>query len=155
MPDPVIITTRLGARINIEIVPEEPRARVDAYSRVFQRKFPRNILRVPTTSRYNCTGMLFALRRGFVGDMDISRLLEDDGYRRVSRDEDPVAGDIVIWGSVADVEHVGLIVECREATGLDFCVPVVVSKWGSGPEYIHQLGDSPFEQEPVYYTERP
>ena len=90
-----------------------------------------------------------------MGDVDISTLLNDDGYRLMSAGESPVPGDTVVWGNLIDVEHVGLIVDTEDLLGLNLTLPVVLSQWGPGPEYLHLIGDSPFEEEPVYYTERP
>jgi hypothetical protein len=152
MASPVTITTRLGTPIFVETIPHEPTKRKDAYVAVFSRKFPRNILRVATTSAYNCIGMLFACRRGFVEDTDIYPILKDDGFRPIRPDEQVQAGDIVIWGATGNAEHVGLVIAIEDQ---GIRVPLVLSKWGPGPEYIHLVHDTPCLYAFSYYTERP
>lgn len=148
----VTITTRKGTTIKVETIPDEPIKRRDKYSEVFHKRFPFNTIRVPTTSAYNCFGMLFACRRGFVEDDDVSPILSDDGFRPMRPGESVQPGDIVVWGKTKKAEHVGLVIQM---SGEGIKVPVVLSKWGPGPEYIHLVSQTPCSEGFSFYTERP
>jgi cell wall-associated NlpC family hydrolase len=90
--------------------------------------------------RYNCHGFTFASRRTRVWDTSyIQRILDDDDYSRVETN-DVKPGDIVIYyGDDGDPTHSGIVVN----NDPPLHVPIIVSKWGNGPEVIHKFFDVP------------
>jgi len=85
-------------------------------------------------------------------DDSVNVILRDDGYRPLGRGELPVAGDIVIYYEDGRPEHVGVVIELRELGNLK--IPIVISKWGPGPEYIHNVMRTPYGLDYKYWTER-
>jgi hypothetical protein len=89
---------------------------------------------------YNCHGLTFASRRAWVIDADaIQQILADDRFREIER-KDSLPGDILVYrDTTGDLTHSGVVVE----NGGPFYVPIVFSKWGAGPELIHNYLDVP------------
>lgn len=104
---------------------------------------------------YNCAGMVFASRRIWIDIDHVSRILREDGYRRISRD-DVMIGDVVLYKSGGEPAHVGIIIAVnRYPTGKHVDIKVL-SKWGLDAEFIHFIEDVPPNLGvPVeFYTER-
>ncbi len=101
---------------------------------------------------YNCHGMIFAARRTQIWDpAQVEKILAEDGYTRVSKDDLEV-GDIVMYKNRenGDWEHSCIVVEKLNLAGLPWIK--VLGKWGRAHEVVHFLGDSPYAQhEPLYY----
>lgn len=89
---------------------------------------------------YNCHGLTFASRRAWVFDVDsIQHILMDDRFREVHR-QDALPGDILIYRDLTgDLTHSGVIV----SNDPPLYGPLVFSKWGAGPELIHNYLDVP------------
>lgn len=90
------------------------------------------------TAMYNCHGLTFACRRTRIYTNDALKLiLKDDTYEEVPPDK-VMAGDVILYFSEEgdDIEHSGIVVEGSNGGAL--VAPVVVSKWGSGPKYVHR-----------------
>ncbi len=101
---------------------------------------------------YNCAGLVFAGRRGwlfdgeridalgslFVTSIDpaVRGILRADGFVAIPR-ESAATGDVVTYG-VNEVEHVGLVTRRDPARGI-----MVVSKFGAWGEYEHEIDDVP------------
>jgi hypothetical protein len=145
--------TRRGTLVNLVSYPEEPPAKRGAYAKRYLQEFPEIRLRRDTTASYNCYGMVFSCRRGWVELGDVVTILPDDGYRKVMVQEQPVVGDVVVYRDSLIVEHVGTIVDVHQLGGMS--VPMVLSKWGPGPEFIHAVTRSPFGIDFEYWTDRP
>jgi len=62
-------------------------------------------------------------------------------------------GDLAIYRSGDIIEHTGVVLEIRKVG--EETVPLVLSKWGPGPEYIHAVARTPYGHEYEYWTERP
>src|SRR5260370_3038105 len=91
----------------------------------------------------NCHGWIF-LGSGFclLGE-DIPKILEDNGYEKVSR---PRPGDLVIYHDAqAKVLHSGLV------RFVDDRMALVESKWGTLGRYLHAPENQPYSQEWTYY----
>jgi hypothetical protein len=127
--------------------------KVAAYVRRFSREYPEIVLWRGATSEYNCFGLPFACRRGWVMIESVGYILSDDGYRKLRHGEVPLVGDIVIYFEGGTTEHVGIIVDVPQL-GESF-IPRVLSKWGPGPEYLHSVARSPFGTQYEIWTERP
>src|SRR6267142_1944590 len=107
-------------------------------------KYPRAEFRTGAIPVFNCHGLTFASRRSGISDTRaISRILEDDHYERISR-EDVSAGDIILYvsGEDGDFEHSGVITDAPKPP---LFVPKVWSKWGFGAEVIHFANDCPYD----------
>lgn len=147
------IQTRLGRDILTDVYPDEPPHKLAAYAHRYGREFPEIQMRRAATARYNCYGLAFASRRAWVQLESVRHVLQDDGYRRLSAGEGPLAGDIVLYWSEGTIEHVGVIIQI-EVIG-NTVLPKVMSKWGPGPEYLHSVMRTPFGTTFEFWTERP
>lgn len=76
--------------------------------------------------------MVFANRRtGIWEDWALIGILQDDGYRLLGLDEDPVAGDVVFYYREQRVVHAGLVVSAEPVQ--------ILSKMGiTGGEELHE-----------------
>jgi len=69
--------------------------------------------------------------------------MDDDGYRSVDQ-KDAMPGDLVLYkDSTREVVHIGVILEKNPDVGLAQFRFKVLSKWGSGGEFIHQMESIP------------
>ncbi len=98
------------------------------------------IFRTGLCPRYNCHGLAFASRRTRIPDGEsVKAIRNDDGYVEVERHK-ALPGDVVVYyGQDGDASHSGIVV----ANEGPLYIPLIVSKWGSGPEVIHSLYDVP------------
>ena len=116
------------------------------------------------TAVYNCLGMVFASRRTWVeGHSDehtervIQMIISDDEYRRLSHDEEPMIGDLVLYRDTDEsFTHIGIIAQVRTNLAAATFDIEVLSKWGAHGEYFHAEDDVyPAMGKPVaYYTGR-
>lgn len=114
--------------------------------RQLSKLHPNAIQRTQPSPLFNCHGLTFASRRSKVLDLtNIFRILEDDAWRETSMTK-VLPGDIVIYfDNEGDANHSGVVVQYSQ----EILVPLICSKWGSGPEYIHKLSDVPNVYGPV------
>lgn len=103
-------------------------------------EFPDICVRTDHSSNYNCFGLVFASHRVAIEDVSfVQDILEDDNYQPVERCE-ALPGDLILYfGENRAPAHAGLVV----ANEPELYVPKIVSKWGGGPEVIHQYRDVP------------
>ena len=101
-----------------------------------------SVRRREASSIYNCHGLTFASRRtGITEERVVNMILADDGYREISLKR-ALPGDIVLYYSEQGLAHSGVVVQ---VPGTGFLAPVrVVSKWGRGAEYIHDILIHPY-----------
>ena len=140
---------------------ESPPAIIQSAIDLFHEHHPNAILR-SATAVYNCMGLAFASRRTWVApdslDPVLRLILDEDDYRRLRNQQELEAGDLVIYRSPTEdsVSHVAVVLRID----VDFAKAsrnvIVVSKWGHGGEYIHQVEDVPYLLgAPVaYWTDR-
>jgi hypothetical protein len=95
------------------------------------------------TPRYNCHGLTLACRRtGIFEAVTVIQALDHDGYREVTR-EQVQPGDLILYAdTTGDLEHSGIVVVAPLAERL--YIPMVLSKWGKGPELIHPGNHCPY-----------
>ena len=142
------LATREGSHIdNFQCTDELTRLDIDSMRRL-EAKYPL-IRRTPPNAIYNCHGFVFACRRTAITEPPIIRkILAEDRYEEVAV-RDVLPGDVVVYfGDNGDVEHSGLVVE---KAGESYQPPVIVSKWGKGPEYIHCATQCPYNLNTKYY----
>lgn len=105
--------------------------------------------RKPAVGGYNCTGMVWAARRTCLYDpIDWRRVLEDDGYRRLSVGERPELDDLAVYikHDSDEILHVGRVCELRSMQlpgGISASPAVwVLSKWDpTSGESRHHIQD--------------
>lgn len=93
--------------------------------------------------------MTLASRRTWIFNPEaIKKILLDDGYREVAR-ENILPGDLAVYyESDGEITHSGLVVKER---GLADYFPTIVSKWGGGPEVIHVANNCPYDPTNIRY----
>ena len=85
--------------------------------------------------------MLFANRRTAIKMELVRRILNEDGYRQITRQKAGV-GDAVLYCDDGDsVSHVGMIVSRPELARNELGPMKVLSQWGRDGEYVHALED--------------
>lgn len=98
------------------------------------------------TGLYNCMGMVFATRRTWVDTNQLSIILKDDDYHKLTSIENVIVGDVIIYkGEEGQVTHVGLVsrVEANLTDGSKTIT--ILSQWGHDGEYFHRIDDvNPF-----------
>ncbi len=111
-----------------------------------------SLVRTGPSALYNCHGMTFASRRTAIhSEVAVELILQDDGYREI-RQSNALPGDVVLYyeqsgrnrslthsGVIVGVERIGSIITLR-----------VVSKWGSGGEYVHDLSVHPYPTSTIH-----
>lgn len=94
------------------------------------------------TGSYNCMGMVFATRRTWVDTNQLSIILEDDDYRKLTSMEDVIEGDVIIYkGEEGQVTHVGLVSSVVPNLIEGSKTINVMSQWGHDGEYFHRIDD--------------
>lgn len=107
------------------------------------------IKKVSANAIYNCHGMTFACRRTCIPDAeykDIVNILSDDGYEKI-RDAETLPGDVILYYEKGQVSHSGIFLYVNEQEK-----KMILSKWGSGGEYIHPIDLCPYIGEDFYVT---
>lgn len=115
---------------------------------MIKRHAPRNRRSSPTAC-YNCHGLAFASRRTWISkSCEIDKILREDKYIEIHR-KDTLPGDIIIYyANDGDAEHSGIVLSEPKELG----IPMVVSKWGSFPEFVHWANQCPYSfQNAVFY----
>jgi|SRR5579863_81606 len=136
----MMIRLETSAAVGID---NEQQTDVSVYDRnlaeVFARKHPKAVPRTTPSAMYNCHGMTFASRRTRIIDVGgINQVLSDDRWIQIDPRE-ALPGDIVIYYDYeGDVNHSGVVVASQ-----NLLVPLICSKWGNGPEFVHSLKDCP------------
>jgi hypothetical protein len=98
--------------------------------------------RAKPTAMYNCHGLVFGSRRTEINDDGVlSLIISDDSYKQVDK-ADALPGDVLLYfHENGGIEHSALVLAMGDA---EFGVPLVVSKWGGGGEYIHRANQCPY-----------
>jgi hypothetical protein len=145
-PKEIILQTRVG-----HCIPNSQSCEPDACSRARYdriREAHAWVHRKPACGVYNCFGLVWANRRTAIyEEQGISQILDEDGYRKLRIDEQPLPGDIVIYlmfsDQIRNTYHAGVIMELvKQRIGGN--VPWVLSKWdGVCGEDMHEIRDVP------------
>lgn len=151
---PIVIQTRKGRNLPIIRRPEEPLRMQQAYKKRFAGQFPDALMRRDATGEYNCYGLVFAIRRAWVVEEGVDMVVADDGLKRLRNEADVMPGDVVFYREGNEVVHVACVLRVDNIGRIR--VPYVLSKWGSGPEYMHSVARHPYEGATIeYWSERP
>jgi hypothetical protein len=141
----------------------EPDAAIRAHYDLLRRGHFAWVNRKPACGVYNCFGLVWANRRTSIYEESaISKILKDDGYRKLATDEQPCPGDIVIYlhtgrENSRNTLHAAILLRLDQL-GTEW-VPWVLSKWGDAfGEDIHTIKDIPKDFEDCQvelWTDRP
>lgn len=101
---------------------------------------------------YNCHGLTFGNRRGWLNDAEF--VLSEENYSLLSNKDDILSGDIIAYyevrGGNKELTHTGIVVDNNGyllETILDDSQDVqidVLSKWGALGEFIHSHTKNPY-----------
>lgn len=89
---------------------------------------------------YNCVGFIFASARVFVPVSEVSTILDGDDYYSINPKQ-VRAGDVVTWSTDKGFEHVGLVVDVKDAFGVP--QPTILSKWNALGTFLHAPNSVP------------
>jgi hypothetical protein len=149
---PLAIQTRWANDIENEFNPTPPHARDSNICEKHRADFPAAIPRTSDpTYGYNCHGLTFAARRTQVwSSTHVQHILTEDGYTEIAL-KDVLAGDVAIYRSTetSEIEHSAIVVEKPKTD--DLKGPLVVSKWGPCPEFIHFYMECPYRPSTVTF----
>jgi len=91
---------------------------------------------------YNCHGLTFASRRTRVWhSAEVWKILREDDYVEMEL-ENVKPGDIVMYNQNGDLQHSGVVQDVPRVGSR--IVPMILSKWGSGQEFIHSVYNCPY-----------
>lgn len=144
----IALQTRRGNQIsNIQI--DELSAYDLSTANRLQQQFLLAEFRTSFIPIYNCHGMTFGARRTSITESsEVRKILSDDEYEEV-RKEDILPGDVIIYvDDRGDIEHSGIVVSKPTPP---ICIPMVVSKWGKGPEVLHSAYHSPYSNLDIHF----
>jgi hypothetical protein len=122
-------------------------AQLSKYLGLYPGAKPRSL---NATGIYNCHGFVFASgRTGIDHGRDVRMILHDDGYVKVDAAK-AMSGDIVLYVAPdGDVPHSAVLVTTANESLTGF--PVVVSKWGSFIEFVHDVPHCPYDSSNIEY----
>jgi hypothetical protein len=113
-------------------------------------RYPNARIRTENTDMYNCHGMVFACRRTNIDDPNVvKKIIQQDDYLEVEVRK-VLPGDIIIYFSESggDPEHSGIVINISDDI---LYIPLDISKWGQGEEYIHPANQCPYNFTHVKY----
>lgn len=110
----IALETHLGNPIVNDIAPIAGAREHRLYETLRQRCGQSWVNRKPATGIYNCFGMVFASRRTSIYDEDgqqLTRILDDDGFRKLPDQTDVHPGDVVLYRDRAsgEVFHAAIV----------------------------------------------
>jgi hypothetical protein len=159
----IVVQTRKGNPVPNVIAAEPTSREIRIRDEIRQRHGTAWRLRKKACGVYNCAGLAWASRRTSIYDDESWNLiLQEDGYRKLSPEQERLPGDLVIYRDASSgFIHVGIILEVPINQGV-VAVPRVLSKWDDASgEYIHWVNDAHFfhwrgwEIDIQYWTDRP
>ncbi|EOQ90795.1 hypothetical protein LEP1GSC202_2224 [Leptospira yanagawae serovar Saopaulo str. Sao Paulo = ATCC 700523] len=100
---------------------------------------------------FNCHGLTFACKRGWIDDAEIA--LTNDSFLKLNDESIVLPGDIVAYIDINDnsVTHTGIVLSSEENGKAEELLSnkkncLIVSKWGRNGEFIHNLHKSPYSE---------
>jgi len=148
------ICTRAGNPIPYRNTPIPPSQFAEQIKKRFVNEYS-VVIRSEANYPYNCVGMVFASRRAVIDDSEIGRILAEDNYKKINR-EQVIIGDVIAYIYEQKFVHVGIIFEKTLAMDNKTSRFRVISKWGEDlPEFIHFEDIVPeMYGSPDFYTDR-
>jgi len=115
---------------------------------VFAKKHLSAKPRAQMTGRYNCHGLTFGSRRTRIySHLEVIKIIHDDGYKMIDM-QNVIEGDFILYCEEGEYIHSGIVI--TRPSQEDMWNPLVLSKWGSGREYIHRANDCPYKYDVKY-----
>lgn len=112
-------------------------------SKQLEREYPRAKRRSKPSALFNCHGLTFACRRTKITEREVlDQILTEDHWTEIKEEEALPADIVIYYDDSGDPSHSGVVTSVDELVK----VPNIVSKWGSGPEFIHSAPYVP----PIY-----
>jgi hypothetical protein len=129
----IIIQTRKGTDISNSQFHELTHFEL-AQAADLSKKYLGVTIRTSPNPLYNCHGFTFGSRRSGIYDIDLSKIIQEDGYSEIQL-VDVLAGDIILYfDRDGYLSHSGIVTE-KPISPL--MIPIIVSKWGKFGEIIH------------------
>ncbi|OPX20053.1 MAG: hypothetical protein BZ151_05910 [Desulfobacca sp. 4484_104] len=140
----IILQTRAGRNVENSQSCEPDVLTRERYD-LLRRKYYSWINRKPACGVYNCFGLVWASRRTAIYDeSELSKILTDDGYRRLATEEQIQHGDVILYRLDGNTLHAAMALELRQLQLESSKMPWVLSKWGNVfGEDIHHFLDVP------------
>jgi hypothetical protein len=139
------LATKGGTQIANSVAPAPEARHLLKYKQIRQKHSSWRSRKDPC-GEYNCYGMLFASRRTAIyEDVEVSRILTEDGYRQIPF-ANAAVDDIAVYQAFHGFVHAGRIVEVGVATEPSLRPIIVLSKWDDTTgEDLHMIWDVPFK----------
>jgi hypothetical protein len=162
----ILLATFKNNKIRNVVQPQPNEHDIRQYAR-FLTKYRGNSWeeRKPITGIYNCAGHVWASRRtSILEPAEWEKILDEDGYRPLRRNEKPSPGDIAIYvrQDNSEIWHVARVYGSAPGiTSESEPFPRIISKWGPiAGEFLHLAHDVPFGAQGFpcdvrYHTDRP
>ncbi len=142
----IVLQTRAGRNVD-NCQSSEPEGKIHSDYKQLRSEHFQWKNRKPACGIYNCFGLVWANRRTSIYDeTEISKILTDDGYRRLENELYLWLGDIVLYllptGRMRYTLHASIVLQLETVGGAT--IPLVLSKWSDVfGEDIHALRDLP------------
>jgi hypothetical protein len=150
------LETKLGRQIENQVAPPPSARHVSDYNR---SRNPAWENRRSACGEYNCHGHVFAARRTSIyEDIEVTKILMDDRYRKLGDDERLKPDDILIYVWKEKIIHAARVMEVGKLSNNPDSRTIVkraLSKWNdSWGEDFHGVSEVPFAlQFPDYQVE--
>lgn len=142
------LQTKLGSNIDNFQIDSVSKTEIQIFEE-FINRFPLARKLSQIEPHYNCHGFVFASRRTGILPNELMKILTEDCYKEISKDN-VNEGDVVIYiSSIGDIEHSGLVVERPNKNNHN--TPQIISKWGKANEFFHPVNYSPYESSNLKY----
>lgn len=107
---------------------------------------PSCVRRVGPTTCYNCHGLTFASRRGWLNDVEL--VIKSERYRQLVPSDYIYSGDIIEYVKNQRTIHTGIVLHVTPhdltCESISNGTVKVLSKWGQQGEFIHDFDKSPY-----------
>jgi hypothetical protein len=133
--DGIALSTRENWPIPNEVVDETNAVSLQEGRALITAGHPERTVR-SLSGRYNCIGLVVASRRALVLPRHLRRILKDDGYHQIARDQ-VKTGDLVLYMMGKSIEHIAVVEHISVKDGDIW----VISQWGRNGEYRHRIND--------------
>lgn len=140
--DELMLETRKRRKIDNNMAKEMPEIRLRAAIDLIEGLHPEVRLR-SISARYNCAGLVIASRRAHADIDQVRQVLVDDGYAQLPSEHGAREGDVVLYADGGKVRHVGIVASRAPDLVHAEIKLTVLSKWGDGGEYFHDIRDVP------------
>jgi hypothetical protein len=148
------LSTKKGNHIPNERRKERSPESLKAAEEIWKKKFP-HIRTRSLSATYNCVGLVFGCRRTCIDPENLTKILQEDGYKKLPDNSHFLPGDLVIYVNNQQYSHIGVIVHVEPNFHDGTYVVTILSQWGADGEYLHLLEHVPDDYgTPEFWSER-